>query len=373
MSKSQREPLAAKGAWAPFMCPACRGLFRAPTDRDGEIECPLCESKANLCRPSTVAPSPSSVAPLEKPLRRRRTTNVAQEQSWDRPSTTEEQTSSSKGVILTALFLFSILLMVGTLLMIKERNLRFSADFPANKPSQSNQASSMGSLDFSNSAPNAPSESGNLLELESSDLKMAREAASKFLNCESVTELAKLIRDPERVMPLVRSYYERIPFEKVGALEIDEDGVAQVSKHFASFAVVLKDYSSRPIAVELSEEGALVDWESWVGYCEIPWETFVDNKVRKTTEVRVSVQRAFYYNFSFRDDSQWVCFRLARSPDEPVVFGYLPVDSPILSKLPKQNGLEATFVLKVRFPDPAVSSNQVLIEEFIQSGWVLGL
>ena len=274
-----------------------------------------------------------------------------------------------------SLFLLSILLSVGVFFFLQEKERRLSSVRPENALPDGTQDPTLPQensfFDFSTATKSDPDKP--ILDVVTADLDTARLAAQKFLDIKNIEEFKPLIRDSERVMPLLRKYYQENPYQALGARAVDVDGSAQVAKRFVSFTVVLRDYSSAAIALELTQTEALVDWESWVGYCEIPWETFIENKVTEPTQVRVKIEPANYYNFSFRDDQKWACFRLATTTDGSVVYGYAPRDAAFLSKLPGRNEREVTGILKVRFPDAAASSNQVIITDFLQSGWVLGL
>lgn len=376
MNESSQEPLATKSSWSPYMCPACRGLFRAPTGKVGKASCPLCESKIALPKESVAEEQAQPSEPQRRKRRKHTSPSQAKSASWEQGSSEEKRPGASKGLIFTSLFLISILVGVSGFLLIKERKQRL-ASTPHSQGNQNFSRSSNSSLEgsdfFNFPSSSSPDSNKPLLELQPSDIKTAQDAAERFLNCETVEDFAPLIRDPERVMPLIREFYRQTPYEQVGVLATDENQGTQVAKRFASFSIVLKDYSSRLIALEFIDTKPLVDWESWVGYCAIPWETFIEEKVVKPTEVRVSVQRAFYYNFSFRDDSQWACYRLTTSTDASVIYGYAPHDASFLRELPDTNEQEESFVLQIRFPDTAVTSNQVLITELLQSGWVIGL
>lgn len=373
MNESSQEPLDSTGSWAPFMCPSCRGLFRSPTDKAGDAQCPLCE--LDLTVPRGKPPARSQETPEVSPTRKRRRSSKAKRHNWENAQSQPQSRGTSKGIIFTSIFLSSIVLVAAVLLLLKDKERRLGSpqkESPLSEGGRSLDSPSRDSFfDFSTKSANKAKEP--LLEIETADLQMAREAASAFLSCESIDELAPLIRDPERVMPLLREFYRQTPYQATEAIAVDEEGVAQVAKRFTSFNIVLKDYSTRAIAVELTKTEALVDWESWVGYCAIPWETFVESKITEPTEVRVEVKRAYYYNFNFRDDSKWACFRLATTSDAPVIYGYAPLTEDFVSKLPGASKPGATFVLKIRFPDTAVTSNQVIITDFLQSGWVLGL
>lgn len=367
MSEDERRRFPSRGEWSPYMCPSCRGLFRAPTDREGKVECPLCDS-AILLPHREVKEQQKAIEPL---ARKRKVQEETAE--WDKKTTTPlEPGPGSGGVVLIAFFIFSLLIAVGVYFLLQDRKARLAANDQPNVKFRTEQfqAQNTKSDDGKKAAPNKKE---GLLQLNADDLEVARAAAEDFLACETIEDYAPLIRDSERVMPLIRNYYAKEPFQPVGVLKINEQGRAQVAKRFASFEIVLKDYTSQPIAVEITEDGPLVDWESWVGYCEVPWETFIDEKVKKPTLMRLNVTRSYYFNFDFWDDTKWICYELERSSDESVLFGYVPFDSPLKNELPGIGTGRQTFILKIRYPENFSAKNQVLITDLIQSGWVLGL
>ena len=377
---NEPEPLTLQEAWTPFMCPACRGLFRAPRNQTGEVTCPLCESKIKIEHPKeeTHTPTPAQTLPPEnsasnhaegtqpqakrrRKVQKKKTASTSTQ--WDHnDSENSANQRNSRGIILTFLFIFTAVLATAIFFLLKER-------FNNSRIFGNEQRISSEDL----TTPSSTSNTESLIQLGKDDIVLARQAASKFLNCETIEELAPLIRHSERVMPLIRKHYQNSPYQPSPSLTIDETGITQISKKFTSFQVVLADYSSRPIAVEITDNGPLVDWESWVGYCGTPWETFIEQKTKQPTLVRVRANQDFYFNFNFSDSSKWTCYRLARSSDETVLFGYLPVDSPLNSQLPNSKKPPATHIIKIKFPEQAVSGDQVLITDIIQEGWVLGL
>lgn len=378
MSELKRQPLADKGAWAPFMCPACRGIFRVQSGREGRATCPLCDSEISIVLEKATPTPTTSASEEEQPLvrRKRRRKHTSDKQSWDSDTEKKQSKNSSQGIVLTSFFLLSILAAIGGFFVITNQKSRNQQ--PSNTGSIENPSNSFKPLKGidSNGTQRDPftlPEGENLVEVLPSDQRTAQEFAKKFLACENMEDLAPLIREPERVMPLIRKFYEKEPYKAIGALEVDDSQISQVMKRFTSFVVVLKDYSSRPIALELTDDGPRVDWESWVSHCETPWETFIEEQIKEPQTVRVTVEKVFYYNFNFRDDSQWACFRLTRSPDETVIFGYVPQDSPFLKELPLNEEDRDVFRLKIAYPSNPVSNNQVIITDFVGEGWVDGL
>lgn len=374
MNDSEREPLTSKGTWAPFMCPNCRGLFRAPLSAKSAAYCPLCDHEIEFPISSQPPEQEEDLSPNVPVRRRRQSKPVTDRHSWDKQSPQEQNKPNNSGLIWATLFILSVGLAVAAYSIFnareaREKTVESSTDSSEKETSFRVPGSTSSSSRFSQSF----SKTDPLVELETKDLEIAREATAKFLQCQTIEEMAPLIREPERVVPLMREYYAKFPFNPQAPLSVDGSGVAHVAKQFTSFEVVLEDYSSRPIAVELTEKGPLIDWESWVSHCEIPWKSLIANHVKTETLVRVTVSHATYYNFSFRDDSQWACYRLSRTPDEPVIYGYVSRVSPIVNRLPGPGDPEATTRLRIRFPEPTVKDNQVIITDYVGSGWVKGL
>ncbi|MBK1834189.1 hypothetical protein [Roseibacillus ishigakijimensis] len=357
MSDSQRTPLSARGAWAPFLCPLCRGLFRARTEQCGPMTCPHCQERVEV--PFTPEAPAEEIQPLQRePL----PTPPPAEETWATPSPAAEK-ASSRGLILAGLFVFSLLVVVGFVLL-SQREPR--AAETGEKKFRADRFETL-------AADDSPIPGDALLQLTSKDIEEAKEAALAFLKVEEIAHLRPLIRDPERVMPLIESYYQDQAYQAYPTAKIEDTGQAQAAKHFASFSIILPDYHTRPIAVEATENGYLVDWESWVGHGERPWKEFMAEKVTAPTRMRVTIQRSTYYNYDFQDERRWRCYELMRTVDEPVLFAYLPAESELRRELPGAEDPAQTYVVTIRYPDTPSSDNQVLLSDVIQQGWVLGL
>lgn len=124
----------------------------------------------------------------------------------------------------------------------------------------------------------------------------------------------------------------------------------------------------------------LVDWESWVGYSERSWASFLAERPREPTLFRVLSRQIPYYNGAFRDESEWKSFRFRSADEEHYVYAYAREGSAAARALfpPERREKDAAFVVRIRFPDSPDGAGaegdraiaQVVVEEVVCSGWV---
>lgn len=344
-----RDPLP---SWHPYMCPGCRGLFRVSVNQGGPTACPLCQTGLNVTLPE-----------LAGPRKRRRSAPEESRRSstWEQAQTPEAESSNRWVGVLTFGFILTLLAVLGAVYL--SQSLK-----PADPKARAN-AQKVETLFAKTGESKAPP----LIDFTFQDSDSAAEVARKFLQAETIEDFLPLIRRSEELAPIIRAHYRSAGYRAPGSSQLDDTGVFEVRDNFTSFEVVMGDYSKRAIAVEFTDEGPLVDWESWVGFCEVPWEKFIAQKLSSPTVVRVTIEKSFYFNFDFTDESKWVCFRLNRGPDEPALYGYCAEEAPFLSKLPPKPDAPATCILKIQFPESARTDDQVIITDYVQQGWVSGL
>ncbi len=196
-------------------------------------------------------------------------------------------------------------------------------------------------------------------------------AIEGFLTAETVEARAEFIRDPERVRPLMKIFYERNPYEPEGFRKVDESRIS-IGKTFMTSHVQTRDFLWAPIGVERVADSYVVDWESWVGYSEMSFEEMMKKRPRNPVLVRVTISPRTYYNYGFSDDKKWVSYRLAFPNDEGSLWAYVERSSELFSQLDAvYAGTEESFgVFKIKFPSKARIKDQVILTEMISSGWV---
>ena len=210
------------------------------------------------------------------------------------------------------------------------------------------------------------------------ELPRLEERAREFLAAENVDELLALSRGGAELQGVIRDYYSRCPLEPVIPREIAPSGTVQKSEGMWALPIRLPDFSLKPMALEWVKDQYLVDWASWVGYSEIPWERMMEVRPAGPVLLRVICAPVPYYNYGFSDDRKWQAYSL-HSPDRRhTLYGYVERYSIAAGRLPKtvkktsegRDRFGDAFLLRVRCTEHS-GPDQVLIEEVVSPGWVM--
>ena len=202
-------------------------------------------------------------------------------------------------------------------------------------------------------------------------LSRVNSAARTFLEADTVEKLLPLIRNPEKVGPKLREWY---PDGKVPAVGLsrpaDTVGVVPDSKIiFSKFFT--RDFDEKQIAFFDGDGGLKVDWESYVGWSEIPWSEFIAERPSKPLLFRVSLNKEEYYNFDYSDDAKWQSYRMVSPDGQHILYGYARKDSAVVEALRMDEAGETLkTTLLLRFQGGGDSKNQVLIEKIVADGWI---
>ncbi|MDA7536270.1 leucine-rich repeat protein [bacterium] len=214
--------------------------------------------------------------------------------------------------------------------------------------------------------------------LEKFDNAKLKKAIRKFVTAESPAELKKYIRNSERVGPLLDRYYEKVDYEVEGFEALDMTQM-RYNGDVVTMFVQKADFLSSPIAVERivdgEEESYLIDWESWVGYCDYTPEKMRMEKPDKPFLMRVLVQPASYYNYEFSDDGKWRSLGLELKDSIYSFLGYVERDSEQDKRfrVMMKGGKVVACMVRVAYPTGSRSKDQVEILEIVGSGWLQNL
>lgn len=203
-------------------------------------------------------------------------------------------------------------------------------------------------------------------------LMEAEPLAKKFLDARRIEDLLPLVRNPGVAEARMRRHYPDGKIEAPGMAGFNTDSLVTRLGTILSIKVRTRSYEEKPLAFVEVPQGIKIDWESWVGWSDMPWEEFLASKPTTPHVFRVNLSTVDYYNFAFADDAKWQAYRLT-SPDEThSIYGYAERGSKVNSSvLPPPETTRTPLILSLRFPEHATSNSQVLIEKLVADGWVL--
>lgn len=200
----------------------------------------------------------------------------------------------------------------------------------------------------------------------------------KFFTETSVEGLAAICRQPERVFPLMKSYYAdkpivANPFKQTNMLQsltLEKRG------NFWMQGVQLADGSKRNMIIEVLDNGEpKVDWETFVCYQPIPWDKFaLERPAGISYDFRTYIEEDNFFSHEFADSEQWSCYRLTSRESEEPLYGYVKKGSEIEKKIIEQltinQGRRTSMILRLSIPPDIRSRQGVVIEKLVATRWI---
>lgn len=199
-----------------------------------------------------------------------------------------------------------------------------------------------------------------------------------YFTSTSVDALARLVRHPERVTPLMRHYYgtRPIPVNPLKSIKVLQPLTLDDRGNFWMASVTLTNSKPQSLIIEIDASGnPKIDWETLVCYQPMKWDDFVSKRPAGTSmDFRVYVERDNFYSHEFSDSNQWVSFRLTALDSEETIFGYIRSDNPeaagLVNLLSGNGGRKTTLVLRLSIPEGLQSRRGVVIEKLLSPRWL---
>lgn len=209
--------------------------------------------------------------------------------------------------------------------------------------------------------------------IASTDAVQQDAVAKNFLEAPTMEEALKWIRSGEKLRPKLVEWYTARPYQAPGFKGSAGESLVLAGGETMVIGMAIRtgDFETRQLPMVRTPEGFRVDWESWVAWSEMSWVDFKKQKPSGPKLFRVISSPGIYYNFEFKDESKWVCFKLESLDGEDTLYGYAPTGSDLAARLRPLDGVvNRKVMLKLRFPENSATDNQVLIEEIAGDGWV---
>ncbi|MCX8495265.1 MAG: hypothetical protein ORN51_03685 [Akkermansiaceae bacterium] len=193
----------------------------------------------------------------------------------------------------------------------------------------------------------------------------------KFMAANSVEALLPLVRNPSVAEARMRGFYRDGKVVAQGLSKIRDDVGLSIDGNAVGVAVLTLELEEKGLSLVKEPDGFKIDWESWVGWSEMPWDEFLASKPTTSRVFRVTLYPVDYYNHAFSDESKWQSYRAESIGNEQSVFAYAGKETVVSQLLYFSPDMKSRCVmLALKFPQNAESSNQVEIERFVKDGWI---
>ncbi len=377
--------------WSAYVCPDCRFVFRVPRDYDGEgIVCSSCRRMLRIPRED------DETAPLMAPIQKigfseeadkrgeKRTRSVrkkkqkeAEAPGWDASSGSWRSTKKSfwkRAMPVLAWGGGMAAIASAAVFLVKLSEAEPENDVPDVVAEQDKFDELVGNplivpedeLEAEVTLPKVMKKS------EADFLAEAEPLAKAFLEAERTEDILPLIHDPARVRRNLRTFYPEDTIEPMGLSKFNSTGQVSYKDSFAAVTVLTPDYEKKQLAFIDGEDGLKIDWESWVGWSDLPWPKLVESRPRKSVLVRAMVKWVDYYNFGFSDEDEWRSYRLVSPDGGTTLYGYVERNSLLDQRLrPGEPTATVAVTLTIHFRENEQAPNQVVIDSLVSDGWVV--
>lgn len=204
----------------------------------------------------------------------------------------------------------------------------------------------------------------------------------RFCEVGTVDDLLPLVRDRERVEPLIRAYYADRKLVPSTLKTIERQIPLELDHRIFWLVSYLEEAGSEPkqILVEQGDREVKLDWESKVIYQPNDWDVFRKERTETASLFRVyleSVEEMAYYGYEFSDYKKYRCFKITLKDKDEYLWGYSEIDSDLDRELmglftrSSKGGIKAPAVIEIKYPKDSMSGMCVEIESLLSESWIL--
>ena len=194
-----------------------------------------------------------------------------------------------------------------------------------------------------------------------------------FLKVGEVEDLRPYVKDYDAMKTELKKFYKGKEINTREFRELVSKTEATKYKNYVALLVRFKDFSTEQIVLQYLDGRYVVDWESWVAKCDVPWDDIIKNRSSESVLVRANCKIDSYFNGEFSDRSKYMCISLNHPDSYKTIYGYVAVDDIMIHDLTRifQSSSQSRLSLKIRFSENTSSINQVWIEEIVSRRWII--
>lgn len=200
------------------------------------------------------------------------------------------------------------------------------------------------------------------------------DVVTAFKNATTVEERLKWVRDPEFVKDAMQEFYTDGPGRTERIVSLKKLTQTVISGLLVErYQATMSTDQTRLLYVLIGENGAKVDFKCYARYGSASWPDLLEGKVLAADETRVTLEKGFYYNFQFSDESKYHCY-LASSPDlEDPVHLYAEIGSKtdlIMANMVKTREMYPA-VLSIKSIESSHQKRQFQVVKVRSNSWLM--
>ncbi len=244
----------------------------------------------------------------------------------------------------------------------------------------------------------APQMMVTMLDRESSEAEKEQDIIKKTINdlkvlvegylaATTVEEKLKYVRQPERVEPLMRDWYEAKKHPMV-AKEMDSRMTlvpkTLFTKSFWKAEMNHGGMFKKQLWIQSYEDGTFgIDWETDVVYNPMHWDEFLSKKPQESMSFRVYVGWNDLYLYQHRDEEKFQSFKLESRDSDQIASAYMDRNDKGVktmmffirrsAKDPKNLNTAVTlpFLVTLKYDESPEGKKNLVIEKLDSPSWII--
>ncbi len=211
-------------------------------------------------------------------------------------------------------------------------------------------------------------------------LARVEQRAADFMSAQSIEDMLPLVRDPNRVLPLMQGHYEKNQLEPKKFDYISDYSLDLIQgKEIHTAVIHAEDGSMYHFCLVEGKDSLKIDWETSVAYQPMDWNEFIEQQIEEPLDFRVNVFPDNYYAFEYEDSEVYHAFKMSTPGADREGIGYIRRDNPdfmklvnIFTYLQKTNTYRPiAFILTLKHQPNTTHPRGFLIEKVICQRWLM--
>ena len=373
-----------KGKWLALICPHCDFVYRASSRYTGQgIFCPSCHRLCIIPARDKPALWPAVVSEENKEPHEEggleQSESAMAINSWDdvADANSESDFTISPLLPVVAVIGFIVSVVGGVVLLRSDQadevtvKSTYQDEFDKREAALEQQKKGI--------VAEAEAIDGNVIDhtrasvLKTKEYRAIVAVIEGFFTVREIEDLRPYVKDYDVMKTELEKFYKGKKINTREFRELVSKSEVTKYKNYIGLSVRFKDFSTEELVIQNLDGRYVIDWESWVAKCDVPWDNIIKNRSSESILVRANCKIDDYFNGEFADRNKYMCISLNHPDSYKTIYGYVALDDILIYDFKRifQSGSQSRVSLKIRFSENSSSINQVWIEEIVSKGWII--